>query len=156
MSRDFAGSKSNARSSSAHSLNVLGRGMRVRGRLSGAGSLRIEGEIEGDVQLGGALELGASGSVTGNLQANSVLIEGALTGDVESGGAVVIRAGARVIGNMNGSEIALEEGASFSGRIEADFELPDGLGSSSAAGGANSGAANGGRRGGGRPGARGR
>lgn len=148
MSRDFAGSKSNARNSSAHDLNVLGRGMRVRGRLSGAGSLRIEGEIEGDVQLGGALELGSSGTVTGNVQANSVVIEGALTGDVESGGAVVIRAGARVSGNMNGAEVALEEGASFSGRIEADFELPDGLGSAG-------GSANAGKRGG-RPGARGR
>ena len=55
------------------------------------------------------------------------MIEGSLNGDVAAQGAVMIRSGARVTGNMNGSEVALEEGAAFHGRIEADFELPDGL-----------------------------
>jgi hypothetical protein len=54
-------------------------------------------------------------------------LPGSLSGDVDSQGSVVIRSGARVAGNMSGSEVSLEEGAAFSGRIEADFELPDGL-----------------------------
>jgi len=128
MSRDFATSKSaRSTSSSAKEPNILGSGLRVRGRLTGAGDLRIEGEIEGDVKVGGALELGEGASVTGNISARSVVVDGSLTGDVNAEGAVVIRASARVSGNMNGSEIALEEGASFTGRIEAAFELPDGL-----------------------------
>jgi cytoskeletal protein CcmA (bactofilin family) len=89
---------------------TIGRGTRVRGRVEGSGSLRIEGEVTGDVRVSGA-----------------VTIEGTLTGDVTSEGAVLIRSGAQVEGNMSGAEVALEEGASFSGRIDADFELPDGL-----------------------------
>jgi len=137
MSRDFASTKSNTRTSlpSTTESNVLGRGLRVRGRLSGGSDLRIEGEIEGDVNVGGALELASTASVTGNVIAKSVDIGGALTGDVQSDGAVVIRTGARVTGDMNGAEVALEEGAVFTGRIEADFELPDGLGGESAVGG---------------------
>lgn len=132
MARDFGNTKSNARSSSMASSrggdpNVLGRGVRIRGRLSGEGDLRIDGEIDGDVKVGGSLELGQTATVSGNLTAKSVVIDGSLTGDVESQGPVVIRSSARVAGNMSGSEIALEEGAAFSGRIEADFELPDGL-----------------------------
>ena len=53
-----------------------------------------------------------------------MLVGGALTGDVAATGAVVIRATARVEGNMSGAEVSLEEGASFSGRIEAEFDLP--------------------------------
>jgi cytoskeletal protein CcmA (bactofilin family) len=105
----------------------IGRGTRVRGRVEGDGALRVEGEIAGDVRVTGALDIDATGNVTGNVDAAEVTIEGALTGDVASRGRVAIRAGAQVEGNMVGSEIALEEGASFSGRIDADFELPDGL-----------------------------
>jgi len=113
--------------SSISDANVLGKSLRVRGRLSGEGDLRIEGEIEGEVRVSGALELCDGGSVSGNVAARSVMIEGSLTGDVAAEGAVLIRAGARVTGNMNGAEVSLEEGAAFTGRIEADFELPDGL-----------------------------
>ena len=137
MARDFAGSKSTSRNASSSAVaasepNVLGPGIKVRGRLSGTGDLRVEGELEGDVRVGGALELGQAGAINGNVAAGSVVIDGALTGDVEAEGAVHIRAGARVSGNMNGAEVALEEGAAFTGRIEAAFELPDGLGGTTA------------------------
>ncbi len=128
MSRGLAGTKSAARPLNASSdANVLGRSLRVRGRLTGEGDLRIEGDLEGDVKLAGVLELGGSATMSGNVTARGVLVEGTLTGDVDADGPVHIKAGARVSGNLSGTEIALDEGASFSGRIDADFELPDGL-----------------------------
>ena len=114
------------RGSGQASANI-GRGTRVRGRVEGDGALRVEGEISGDVRITGPLEIDATGTVAGSVDAAEVTIDGALTGDVTSRGRVAIRAGAQVEGNMAGSEIALEEGATFSGRIDADFELPDGL-----------------------------
>ena len=133
MSRGFT-AKSTSRFSASHSdANVLGRGVRVRGRVSGDGDLRIEGDVEGDVRVSGAFELADGGSVNGDVFAKSVAIDGALTGQVQAEGPVLIRASARVTGNMNGSEVALEEGAAFSGRIEAEFELPDDLAGGGAA-----------------------
>ncbi|MBL9026366.1 MAG: polymer-forming cytoskeletal protein [Myxococcales bacterium] len=117
-----------SRTTAASEANVLGRSVRIRGRVTGDGDLRVEGDIEGDVKIGGTLEVADAATVAGNVTANSVLIDGALTGDVDATGPVHIRASARVEGNMSGSEVALEEGASFSGRIDAIFELPDGLG----------------------------
>jgi cytoskeletal protein CcmA (bactofilin family) len=107
--------------------------MKVRGRVSGEGDLRIEGQIEGDVRVSGALSIDARGSVHGNTAARSVEVEGSLTGDVSAVGSVHVRAGARVTGNITGAEIALDESAAFVGRIDADFELPDGLEGVSAA-----------------------
>jgi cytoskeletal protein CcmA (bactofilin family) len=121
-----------ARGQASNEANVLGRSVRIRGRVSGDGDLRVEGDVEGDVKIGGALEVGDGATVSGNVTANSVLIQGALTGDVDAQGPVHIRAGARVSGNMSGSEVALEEGAAFNGRIDAIFELPDGLGGGAA------------------------
>lgn len=103
--------------------SVLGRGARVRGRVNGEGDLRIEGRVEGDVTITGELSIEEGGAVAGEIDAGAVVIAGELTGDVAARGPVTIRATARVEGNMGGSEVSLEEGASFSGRIEADFEL---------------------------------
>jgi len=104
--------------------SVLGRGTRVRGRVGGEGSLRVEGQIEGNIAVGGDLAVEEGASITGDVEARVVTISGALTGDVSARGAVAIRATAKVAGNMGGSEVSLEEGAAFTGRIEAEFELP--------------------------------
>ena len=111
-------------SETSESTSVLGRGARVRGRVSGDGDLRVEGQIEGGVTLSGELAIDETGSITGDIDAASVTIAGVLLGNVVAHGAVMIRAGARVEGNMGGAEVSLDEGASFVGRIEAEFDLP--------------------------------
>ena len=85
----------------AFSASSIGRGTLVRGSVRGEGDLEILGRVEG-----------------------SVAVSGALTGDVASRGAVTVRATAQVQGNLGGAEVSLEEGASFHGRIEAEFDMP--------------------------------
>lgn len=104
--------------------SVLGRGTRVRGRIQGDGDLRVEGTVEGDITVTGELLVDEGAEVQGNVDAAVVTISGAMTGDVASRGGIVVRASAKVSGNMGSPEVTLEEGAEFSGRIEADFELP--------------------------------
>ena len=77
--------------------STLGRGTRVRGRVSGEGALRIEGEVEGDVTVSGDLSIEDGGSVTGDIGAASLVIHGALKGDVDARGPVAVRAGANVL-----------------------------------------------------------
>jgi cytoskeletal protein CcmA (bactofilin family) len=130
MTRNLAASRTTSRGG-AHAgsdePNVLGRGVRVRGRLQGEGDLRIEGEIDGDVRVSGFVEIAEGGSVHGEITGQRVVVEGTLEGDVTCEGTIVVRGGAKVRGDLRGTEIALDETAGFVGRIEADFELPDGL-----------------------------
>jgi cytoskeletal protein CcmA (bactofilin family) len=104
--------------------SVLGRGTRVRGRVRGEGHLRVEGTIEGDVAISGELAIEEGGEIKGNVQADSVTIGGELSGDVAARGPVALRSTAKVTGNLGGSEVSLDEGASFEGAIDAQFDLP--------------------------------
>jgi len=108
--------------------SVLGRGARVRGRLGGDGDLRVERQVEGDVVVSGELSIEEGAAITGDVGAASVVVSGALKGDVDARGPVALRATAEVEGNLSGAEVSMEEGASFHGRIDAEFDLPAELG----------------------------
>jgi cytoskeletal protein CcmA (bactofilin family) len=104
--------------------SVLGRGARVRGRIGGEGDLRVEGEVEGDVTISGELTIDEGASVSGDVGAGAVIVGGTLKGDVAARGQVTVRATAQVEGNLAGAEVSLDEGASFHGRIDAEFDMP--------------------------------
>jgi cytoskeletal protein CcmA (bactofilin family) len=103
---------------------VVSNGTRIRGRITGEGSLVVEGQVEGDIALRGDVTVGEGGTVTSNVDAANVLVAGQLEGDVRASGQVRIGAGSRVRGTVQGQAIAIEEGAQFAGRIECEFELP--------------------------------
>jgi cytoskeletal protein CcmA (bactofilin family) len=114
-----------ASSSTSHGTNaILGKGTHVRGRVLGDGDLRVEGEISGEVALKGQLVVAAGAEITADVEARSVLVEGSVEGDVSASDDISVSASARVTGTLRGSNISVEEGATLSGRIEADFELP--------------------------------
>lgn len=108
----------------ASTEGLIGRTAKVRGRIVGEGDLRVDGTVAGDVVLEGAFTVGATGDVQSNVQATAVEVLGSLEGDVTARGAIVLGSGARVRGDLRGARIAIEDGATFAGRLDADFDLP--------------------------------
>ncbi len=109
---------------SSQSNAVIGAGAKLRGRVHGDGDLLVEGAIEGDVAIHGDLTVEATGRLQSNVEADSVTVAGTLEGDVTARGVVHVRAGAKLTGDVRGESLAIDEGAEFAGRVEADFELP--------------------------------
>jgi cytoskeletal protein CcmA (bactofilin family) len=103
---------------------IIGKGAQVRGRISGDGDLRVEGGVSGEVVVKGSLSVIDGAEVSADVQAASVLVEGVIEGDISATEAVTIRSTARVSGAIRGASVSIQEGASVSGKIEADFELP--------------------------------
>lgn len=107
---------------------VIGASTRVRGKVSGDGSLVVRGTLEGDVTIRGDFTVTDGARAVSDVEAEAVTVEGELEGDIRATGAVVLGARARVRGDIRGSEVSIEEGAQLSGRLDAEFDLPPELG----------------------------
>ncbi len=106
---------------------VVGQSTRIRGRISGEGDLRVEGAIEGDVALAGTVLVAEGGSIEADVEATSLVVEGTVSGDVSVSDALAIRATGRISGIIRAAGVSIEEGASISGRVEAEFDMPEEL-----------------------------
>lgn len=104
---------------------TIGKGIVIKGNITGSDNLAIEGRIEGHVALTSHLAIKGSGVVIADVDVAELTVDGELKGNIRSVGAVQINDGAKVLGDVSASHILLEEGARFKGRIEMDFDMPD-------------------------------
>lgn len=100
---------------------VIGRSIQIDGDLRGEEDLRIEGDVNGTVQLrNNTLTIGSEGKISANVYAKSVTVDGLMEGDVFGSESVSIRKNAQVRGNITAPRVSLEDGARFKGSIEMD------------------------------------
>jgi len=97
--------------------SVIGPGVVWKGKLSGKGGVRIEGTLDGDINLQGMLVVGETGRVTcETLRANVVVVAGAVRGDITAE-KLEIRSSGRVWGNVITAAFSTEEGAFLRGQV---------------------------------------
>lgn len=97
---------------------IIGKGCVLDGNFSAAGSVRLDGTIEGNVKVTGQFILGASGKVLGNIEACSVVIGGEVLGNVMAPQKAVLVSSARVIGDIKTQSIIIDEKAIFQGKCD--------------------------------------
>lgn len=97
--------------------NVLGKGTSVKGQLQSSGNLRIDGEFEGTLQLGGKLVVGESGRVKGEVGCAAAEIEGTVWVEKMSvNGLLALKKTARMTGTVHVEKLSIEQGAVFTGQ----------------------------------------
>jgi cytoskeletal protein CcmA (bactofilin family) len=110
---------------------VIGVNSSFRGTLMVTGTLRIDGEFEGDILNCERLEVGEHGSMRADVEVREALIMGRVSGNVRALGTIEARAGAKIIGDLCAMTVSLEPGAHFSGRctmLEAGSEAVEMVG----------------------------
>ena len=95
---------------------VLGVGASFRGTLMVSGTLRIDGEFEGDILHCERLEVGEHGVMRSDVEVKEALIEGRVYGNVRALGTLEMKAGARVEGDVAAMSVVIEPGVFFTGR----------------------------------------
>lgn len=95
---------------------ILGVGSSFRGTMMITGTLRIEGEFEGDILNCDRLEVGEHGLMRSDIEVKTALILGRVIGNMRALGVVEMKSGARVEGDVVAMSVVMEPGVHFSGR----------------------------------------
>ncbi len=99
-------------------LNRLVEGVRIVGDLFADSSLRIDGEIKGNVSTSAKVVIGENGSIKGNLTCMEADIEGTVDGTLKIEGLLILRQNAKINGDISTSRIQIDEGAAFNGKCQ--------------------------------------
>lgn len=95
---------------------VIGPQTRIRGTLSGDGSVIVRGVVQGGIAIGGGLTVEESGSVEADVEAQSVAIAGQARGSITATTRVVLSTTGVFEGRLATPVLDLRPGAVLQGR----------------------------------------
>jgi cytoskeletal protein CcmA (bactofilin family) len=108
-----------ARVSAKSDQSVIGKGLFLKGEITGSDSLFIDGRVEGVINLPGSrVTLGRNGQVGANITAREVVVSGKVRGNVTVTDRIDIRAEGALNGDVSAARISIEDGAYFKGGID--------------------------------------
>jgi cytoskeletal protein CcmA (bactofilin family) len=97
---------------------VIGAKTQVKGEITGAETVLVEGLVEGTIRITGPLRVGPGGTVKATVSAQSVVVAGELVGDCHATERVEIEAAGRLTGNIRAPRVVIVEGATFRGNSD--------------------------------------
>ena len=97
----------------------IGRSVVIKGEITGAEALFIDGRIEGTINFpDNRVTIGRNGNVAANITAKEVVIMGKVQGNVEAADRLDIRSEGVLSGDVITHRISVEEGAILKGGVE--------------------------------------
>ena len=114
-------------------VTIVGAGARLEGNLVSAGSLRIDGQVKGQINADGDVSLSPQSQVEADIRAQNVSIAGRFKGNVLVKGKAHLARGGRIDGNITSKTLVVEEGGVFHGQSIMDAGAASGSSSAQAA-----------------------
>ena len=99
-------------------LSIIASGTVITGDVRTEGTVKVEGEILGNVQAGQQVLLARGSRVRGDVQTREAVIGGLVEGSIRAGERVEIQATAIVQGDITTQRIVIAEGGQVNGGLE--------------------------------------
>ena len=97
-------------------INIITVGTLIKGDITATGDFRLDGTLEGNIQLNGKLVVGDSGVVNGNVLCQNANIIGTVNGNLSVKELLSLHVTARVKGDILINKLSIEPGAVFTGK----------------------------------------
>ncbi len=104
---------------------LIGKGCELNGDFKATGSARIDGCVNGPVEVEDAFILGAGAVINGDITCKSCMIGGEVNGDIISPEKCELTSSAKVLGNIVTNSIVIDENAILQGKVDMNQDVPD-------------------------------
>ena len=101
---------------------IVGPGALISGNVTVSGLLRIDGDIDGNVQTQGRVIIGEDARIRGNIRAASVSVGGIVQGDIIAPDYVIILSSGMVIGSVLTKKLRVDDDVILHGFCSATGE----------------------------------
>ena len=96
--------------------SLIGKGCKFNGAVEvQEGTLRIDGEFEGDITCPDTLIIGKDGKVKAEIKVKNAVIGGKVTGNIDAKDKIELQAGSHVQRDIKTSRLVIDEGVFFEG-----------------------------------------
>jgi cytoskeletal protein CcmA (bactofilin family) len=100
---------------------LLGKDTEIKGHVSGKGTIRVDGRVEGNVVSTDGVIIGEFAVIKGNVEGKHVVIGGKVTGDVRASVKLELLHTGRLYGDIKTPKIAMAEGVVFEGVVDMQY-----------------------------------
>jgi len=97
-------------------ITIISYGVKVEGKVSSNGSIRLDGTIQGDIICQGSVTIGESGEVYGKVNGQSITIGGKVEGMINAKEKLMLESKADLKGDIYTKILVVEAGARFDGK----------------------------------------
>ncbi|MEE9450588.1 MAG: polymer-forming cytoskeletal protein [Ignavibacteriaceae bacterium] len=101
---------------STEDITIISNGVKLEGKITSGGSIRVDGTIRGDVISQGNVTVGEHGDVNGQINAAIIAIGGRVVGSVNAKEKLVLESKANLKGDLFTKILVVEAGAKFDGK----------------------------------------
>jgi cytoskeletal protein CcmA (bactofilin family) len=107
---------------STNAINLISAGTQVKGDVESNSGIRIDGQLNGKMDIKGKVVIGASGLILGDIMCQTLEVSGQITGNIRAADLVSLKATARINGEIVTRKLAIEPGAVFTGTCRMDTD----------------------------------
>ncbi|MFQ5596420.1 MAG: polymer-forming cytoskeletal protein [Nitrospiria bacterium] len=109
------GREESLKSTSDELVIYMGKDVEIKGEVSFKGAGRIDGKVEGKVNVNGSLILGDGAEVSSEISGETIIVGGRVKGTITAHKKVQLLKTSVVSSNINAPSLVIEEGAQFNG-----------------------------------------
>ena len=95
--------------------NMIGQGTKIVGDIETNGDIRIDGQIEGNVNSKGKVVVGSNGLIKGEVFCSNAELAGSLNGKINVSELLSLKASSKINGDIKTGKLNIEPGAIFTG-----------------------------------------
>lgn len=97
---------------------LIGKNTKLQGIVEGTGTIRVDGELTGDLIVEGNVVIGPDGKIIGNVKCDNLFNSGAIRGNAKCNEQLRLASTATLFGDVDVKTFIVDENAIFEGKCK--------------------------------------